>query len=65
MVAGPHEVAGGGGQLDRIFSSKFEFMDLEQEVVATGRERIKEISYSKEPDHSWKPRTVPQARLTK
>ena len=30
-------------------------MGLEQEVVATGRERIKEISYSKEPDHSWKP----------
>ena len=56
---------GGGGQLDRIFSSKFETMGLEQEVVATGRKRIKEFPYSKEPDHSWKPPTVAQARSTK
>lgn len=54
-----------GGQLDRIFSSKFETMGLEQEVVATGRKRIKEFPYSKEPDHSWKPLTVAQARSTK
>lgn len=63
LVAGPHEVA--GAQLDRIFSSKFESMGLGQEIVATGRKRIKESPHSKEPDRSWKPLALPPARSTK
>lgn len=40
-------------------------MGLGKDIVGTGRKQIKEFPHSKEPDRSWKLRTLPPARSTK
>lgn len=52
LLDGPYEVA--GVRLDRRLSAAFE-----EAIVGTGSKRIKETPRSKEPDHSWRPRTLP------
>lgn len=62
LVSGPHEVA------ERMLSRKIDqaamHMGLEDELLPTGSKRIKSASRLKEPDSSWRPRSLPACRTT-
>ena len=60
LVSGPHEVA--ERMLSRKIDQAVEHMGLEDELLPTGSKRITLSPHSKEPDSSWRPRSLPVGR---
>ena len=60
LVSGPHEVA--ERMLSRKIDQAVEHMGLEDELLPMGSKLITLTSHSKEPDSSWRPRSLPVGR---